>query len=107
MTEALRIVNQFHAPALALLPPTAPVSLQSYTKMIEWQTALRTPPTFDQIRNTINGQLVLSEHSMLVAAMTRASIARISSRSLVITAGCTHSLVPLNHPRDGARHGPN
>lgn len=51
----------------------APVSLHSYTTMIEWQTALRSPPTFDQIRDTIHGQLVLSEHSIQVAAMAASS----------------------------------
>src|SRR5688572_9646711 len=51
----------------------APVSLHAYTTMIEWQTARRTPPTFDQIRDTITAKLVLSDQAIQVAAMASSS----------------------------------
>ena len=51
----------------------APVSLHAYTTMIEWQTARRTPPTFDRIRDTITAQLVLSDQAIQVAVMASSS----------------------------------
>src|SRR5688572_28337846 len=58
----------------------APVSLASYTALLDWQTAQRTPPPFEEIRDRICRQLVLPDQAIEVAALASSS-----ARSLFIS----------------------
>jgi predicted ATPase with chaperone activity len=51
----------------------APVSLEAYSAMLKWQTAQRTPATFEQISDTIGNALVLPEKVVEVAALASSS----------------------------------
>src|SRR5687767_14250008 len=51
----------------------APVSLEAYSAMLQWQTAQRTPATFERIRDTITNALVLPDKVVEVAALAASS----------------------------------
>jgi predicted ATPase with chaperone activity len=57
----------------------APVSLDAYTAMLDWQTSQRAAAPFERIRDTINGGLVLPDKVIEVAALAASS-----ARSLFI-----------------------
>jgi hypothetical protein len=50
----------------------APVSINTYTAMLDWQVARRPQPEFERVRESL-GALVLSEASVEVAALAAAS----------------------------------
>ena len=51
----------------------APVSLEAYTAMLDWQTAQRGAAHFDDVRRTIGQTLVLPEPTVEVAALAASS----------------------------------
>ncbi|MGB7157820.1 MAG: hypothetical protein WBD40_07125 [Tepidisphaeraceae bacterium] len=52
----------------------APVSLEAYTAMLDWQTAQRGPVDFEHVRRTITDALVLPEQAVEVAALATSSL---------------------------------
>jgi predicted ATPase with chaperone activity len=51
----------------------APVSLDAYSAMLEWQTANRPQPTYQQVQQRINSALVMPEDAVEVAALAASS----------------------------------
>jgi hypothetical protein len=51
----------------------APVSLDAYTAMLDWQTEQRGPTPFDNVRRAVNESLILPEQAIEVAALATSS----------------------------------